>query len=97
MSKRMLLTLLLVAVAISLAVLFRAGNQDLLLQGEVDAPEVIVASKAKGRVIERYVERGDDVKAGQLLMSLDSPELMAQLRSLEAARDQTKSQLEIVD
>lgn len=95
MSKRTLLTLLLVAVVISLAVLFRAGNQDLLLQGEVDAPEVIVASKAKGRVIERHVERGDDVKAGQLLMTLDSPELMAQLRSLEAARDQAKAQLEL--
>jgi len=33
MSKRILLTLLLVAVAVSLAVLFRAHNQDLLLQG----------------------------------------------------------------
>lgn len=48
MNKRILLTLLLVAVVISLAVLFRASNQSLLLQGEVDAPEVIVASKAKG-------------------------------------------------
>lgn len=95
MSKRMLLTLLLVAVAVSLAVLFRAHNEDLLLQGEVDAPEVIVASKAKGRVIERHVERGDDVKAGQLLITLDSPEMMAQLRALEAARDQAKAQLEL--
>ena len=95
MSKRILLTLLLVAVAVSLAVLFRAHNQDLLLQGEVDAPEVIVASKAKGRVIERHVERGDDVKAGQLLITLDSPEMMAQLRALEAARDQAKAQLDL--
>lgn len=95
MSKRILLTLLLVAVAISLAVLFRANSQALLLQGEVDAPEVIVASKAKGRVIERHVERGDDVKAGQLLITLDSPELMAQLRSLEAVRDQAKAQLDL--
>lgn len=95
MSKRILLTLLLVAVAVSLAVLFRAHNQDLLLQGEVDAPEVIVASKAKGRVIERHVERGDDVKAGQLLITLDSPELMAQLRAAEAARDQAKAQLDL--
>ncbi|MBU9812510.1 efflux RND transporter periplasmic adaptor subunit [Rahnella sp. SL6] len=95
MSKRILLTLLLIAVAVSLAVLFRAHNQDLLLQGEVDAPEVIVASKAKGRVTERHVERGDDVKAGQLLITLDSPELMAQLRAAEAARDQAKAQLDL--
>lgn len=51
-------------ILIALAVLFRAHNQYLLLQGEVDAPEVIVASKAKGRVIERHIERGDDVKKG---------------------------------
>lgn len=95
MSKRILLTLLLVAAAVSLAVLFRAHNQDLLLQGEVDAPEVIVASKSKGRVIERHVERGDDVKAGQLLITLDSPEMMAQLRAAEAARDQAKAQLDL--
>lgn len=81
-------------VAIAMAILFRAHNQDLLLQGEVDAPEVIVASKAKGRVIERLVERGDDVQAGQVMIHLDSPELMAQLRSAQASRDEAKAQLE---
>ncbi|CNJ11635.1 HlyD family secretion protein [Yersinia vastinensis] len=94
MKKKTLFTLLLVVVVIVMAVLFRAHNQDLLLQGEVDAPEVIVSSKAKGRVIERHVERGDDVKAGQLLITLESPELMAQLAGLEAARDQAQAQLD---
>lgn len=78
-----------------MAILFRAHNQDLLLQGEVDAPEVIVASKAKGRVVERLIERGDDVKSGQLIIQLDSPELMAQLRSAQATRDEAKAQLEL--
>ncbi|CAI2505766.1 HlyD family secretion protein [Serratia ficaria] len=94
MKKKTLFTLLLMVVAIALAVLFRAHNQDLLLQGEVDAPEVIVASKAKGRVVERLIERGDDVKNGQLMIQLDSPELMAQLRSAQASRDEAKAQLD---
>lgn len=94
MKKKTLFTLLLMVVAIALAILFRAHNQDLLLQGEVDAPEVIVASKAKGRVIERLVERGDDVKGGQEMIQLDSPELMAQLRSAQATRDEAKAQLD---
>ncbi|HEJ7918096.1 HlyD family secretion protein [Serratia marcescens] len=94
MKKKTLFTLLLMMVAIALAVLFRAHNQDLLLQGEVDAPEVIVASKAKGRVVERLIERGDDVKSGQLIIQLDSPELMAQLRSAQATRDEAKAQLD---
>ncbi len=73
----MLLTLLLMIVAIAMAILFRAHNQNVLLQGEVDAPEVIVASKAKWRVIKRLLERGDNVKGGQLLIQLDSMELIA--------------------
>ncbi|UTO01896.1 HlyD family secretion protein [Serratia nematodiphila] len=95
MKKKTLFTLLLMMVAIALAILFRAHNQDLLLQGELDAPEVIVASKAKGRVVERLIERGDDVKSGQLIIQLDSPELMAQLRSAQATRDEAKAQLEL--
>ena len=94
MKKKTLFTLLLMLAAIALAILFRAHNQDLLLQGEVDAPEVIVASKAKGRVVERLIERGDDVKSGQLIIQLDSPELMAQLRSAQATRDEAKAQLD---
>ncbi|AGB80770.1 multidrug resistance efflux pump [Serratia sp. FGI94] len=94
MNKKTLLTLLLVVIAIAMAVLFRSHNQDLLLQGEVDAPEVIVASKAKGRVVERLIERGDDVKSGQVMIKLDSPELLAQLRSAQATRDEAKAQLD---
>ncbi|KMW71515.1 secretion protein HlyD [Photorhabdus luminescens subsp. luminescens] len=94
MKKSTFFTILLVILLTAMAVLFRSHNQYLLLQGEVDAPEVIVASKAKGRVVERHVERGDDVKAGQLLITLESPELLAQVASLEAARDQAKAQLE---
>lgn len=94
MKKKSLFTLLLMVVAIALAVLFRAHNQGLLLQGEVDAPEVIVASKAKGRVIERLIKRGDYVKSGQLMIQLESPELVAQLRSAQATRDEAKAQLE---
>lgn len=94
MTKRVWMTILLIVIAVSLAVLFRSHDKELLLQGEVDAPEVIITSKAKGRVIARHAERGDDVKAGQLLISLESPELMAQLHSLEAARDRAQAQLD---
>ena len=88
MKKQSIFTLLFIVVIVALAILFRAHNQYILLQGEVDAPEVLVTSKAKGRVIERHIQRGDDVKSGQLLITLESPELIAQVKSLEAARDQ---------
>lgn len=95
MKKRTIALILLMLILIATAALFYSHNQYLLLQGEVDAPEVIVASKAKGRVTERHIERGDDVKKGQLLVSLESPELEAELASFVAARDQAKAQLEL--
>ncbi len=76
-----------------MAVLFRSHSQELLLQGEVDTPEVIVASKATGRVVKVHVERGDSVKAGQLIVSLDSPELAAKVAAAQAVRDQAKAKL----
>ncbi|HEN3505963.1 TPA: efflux RND transporter periplasmic adaptor subunit [Yersinia enterocolitica] len=78
---------------VAMALLFRAYSSEIWLQGEVDAPEVVISSKAKGRVIERFVERGDDVVKGQNLISLESPELFAQLKKYEALRDQAKSNL----
>ncbi|WP_368888000.1 HlyD family secretion protein [Proteus columbae] len=95
MKKRAIYLILLMLILIALAILFRAHNQYLLLQGEVDAPEVIVASKAKGRVIERHIERGDDVKARQLMITLESPELNAQVAALEAAKAQAQAQLDL--
>ncbi|WP_374051883.1 HlyD family secretion protein [Xenorhabdus taiwanensis] len=95
MKKRTLFTILLIIFLIAMAVLFRSHSQELLLQGEVDAPEVIVASKAMGRVIKVHIERGDSVKAGQLMVSLDSPELAAKVAAAQAVRDQAKAKLEL--
>lgn len=95
MNKKTLFTLLIVAVAIALAVMFHARNANLLLQGEVDATEVIVSSKAKGRVVAHLVRRGDDVSVGQPLMELQAPELIAQLKAAEAARDYAQTQLDM--
>ncbi|MGV3345596.1 HlyD family secretion protein [Enterobacteriaceae bacterium LUAb1] len=95
MTKHIFFTLLFMVLVAVLVVLFRAHSGELLLQGEVDAPEVIITSKAKGRVIERLAHRGDNVKTGQLLMRLDAPELVAQLHAAQAARDQAAAQLKM--
>ncbi|MEI9599418.1 efflux RND transporter periplasmic adaptor subunit [Moellerella wisconsensis] len=95
MKKRTIVLILLMLILIATAALFHSHNQYLLLQGEVDAPEVVVTSKATGRVIERHIERGDDVKQGQLLLTLESPELNAQYAAVVAARDQAKAQLSL--
>ncbi|KAF1052073.1 MAG: Multidrug resistance protein MdtN [Stenotrophomonas maltophilia] len=85
---------LLILLIIGLTLYLRLHDQPLLLQGEADATDVIVASKAKGRVAILHVRRGDDVKKGDLLISLDSPELQAQLDALRASRGQAQAQLD---
>ncbi|MDR0217616.1 MAG: efflux RND transporter periplasmic adaptor subunit [Enterobacteriaceae bacterium] len=95
MKKRTLFTILLIIFLTAMAVLFRSHHHNLLLQGEVDAPEIIITSKAPGRVAKRYVERGDDVKAGQLLITLEAPEITAKVAAAQAARDQAKAKLEL--
>ncbi|MES2452643.1 MAG: efflux RND transporter periplasmic adaptor subunit [Pseudomonadota bacterium] len=47
------------------------------IQGMVDAREVRITSKVTGRIAAFQVEEGQAVKAGQLLYTLDSPEVAA--------------------
>ncbi|WP_392561421.1 efflux RND transporter periplasmic adaptor subunit [Orbus sturtevantii] len=94
MNKKIFFVILLIVITISMTILIRSHNSPLVLQGEVDAPSVRVSSKAKGTVTVIDVNRGDSIKAGDLLITLDSPELLAQVKAAEASRDQAKAQLE---
>lgn len=85
---------LLILLIISITLYLRLHSQPVLLQGEVDATHVIVSSKAKGRVETLHVRRGDDVRQGDLLITLSSPEMDAQVSALEAARAQAQAQLD---
>lgn len=95
MNKKIFAVVLLVIVTVSMTILIRSHNSDLILQGEVDAPNVNLSSKARGKVEAIHVNRGDDVKAGDIVITLDSPELLAQVKAAQAQRDQAKSQLAI--
>jgi membrane fusion protein, multidrug efflux system len=44
----------------------------------IDSDKVSVSSKISGRIAHLYVDEGDTVKSGQLLVELDSTELVAQ-------------------
>lgn len=57
---------------------FASGN------GRIEATEVDVATKLGGRVAAIYVEEGDYVEAGQLLASMDTQVLEAQLSQAKA-------------
>lgn len=95
MNKKIFAVVLLIVITISITILIRSHNSQLVLQGEVDAPNVSVSSKARGTVAIINVNRGDNVKVGDLLITLDSPELLAQVKSAQASKDQAQAQLEL--
>lgn len=56
-------------------------------QGEVEAREIQVSAKIPGRIDHVAVRLGDTVAPGDLLFTLDSPEVTAKRRQAEAAQE----------
>lgn len=57
--------------------------------------QALVASRANGFVAERFVDIGDKVKAGDLLLVVDAPEVAQELARSQAAVEQVKARLEL--
>lgn len=66
----------------------------LVASGTIEVEEVEVAAEVGGRVLAVYVDEGDEVQAGQVLLQLDDALYQAQLRQAEAARDAAQAALE---
>ncbi len=58
----------------------------LLVQGEADATRIDIAARIDGRIGQRPVARGDNVAAGQVLLTIDNPQLLTKLQEAEAAK-----------
>jgi len=62
------------------------------IQGEVDATQIKVASKIVGRVDSLAIHKGDDVKKGDLLFVINSPELRAKKIQASAVKQAAEAQ-----
>jgi HlyD family secretion protein len=71
---------------LGLAALLLARPAPETLQGEADATKVDVAAKVAGRLATIEVREGDSVRRGDLVATLESPEIRARLDQAEAAR-----------
>ncbi len=67
-------------------------KQPVVLQGEIEAKQVNIASKIPGRVQEVAVKKGQFVKKGDFIFSIDSPEIDAKLAEATAARNAAYAQ-----
>jgi HlyD family secretion protein len=78
---------------LSLGILLLAGcrRDSVTLQGETDAKQVTVASKVSGRVDSLWVQEGDSVHRGEIVATLDGPEIRAKAAQAKAARDAARA------
>lgn len=63
-----------------------------VLQGEVEATQFKVSSKLAGRVQEIAVKKGQKVQKGDLIFSIESPEVNAKMDEAVAARSAASAQ-----
>ena len=82
---------------IGTTVWFLMMPQPLIIQGEADATRIDIAARVDGRVGDRPVSRGDNVKQGQLLFRIDNPELITKLANEEAAKVSAQATLANID
>lgn len=71
-------------------------NKGLVISGRVEVDNIHVGSKIGGRVARVNFEEGDDVKAGQPVVTLEDDELSASLNQALASAAQAKSQLDLL-
>jgi len=69
----------------------------ILLQGEVDAQSYSISSKLPGRIGEIFVKKGDYVSVGDVIFSINSPEVEAKLKQAKAAQDAAGAQKKQAD
>jgi len=93
MKKRIIVIVAVLVVAGAAAYAFwgfgRRPDDRIVVSGNIELTEVNIAFKTAGRLIERNVDEGDNVKKAQILARLDRDQLVAQrareVASLEAA------------
>jgi len=70
-------------------------DRRLVASGHIEAVDVRILTKVRGRILKRPVDEGDAVKAGQLLAVQDTVDTELQLRQAQADRDQAEANLRL--
>jgi HlyD family secretion protein len=71
----------------------RQDERQLVLQGNIDVRQVNLAFKVDGRIASLAVDEGNEVKAGQVIATLDKKYFDDDLRVTHARRDNAKATL----
>lgn len=89
--------IVIIAAIISIIGILLMSNKPIVLQGEIEATEIQISGKLPGRIDSFYVREGDNVKFGDTLVSINSPEALAKYQEVSAFENVAKYQNQKID
>ncbi len=78
---------LILVVVVSTIGILALGEKPEILQGQVEATEIRISGKLPGRIDRFLVQEGQDVRKGDTLVVINSPEVMAQYDQVDAMKN----------
>src|SRR5215470_15693670 len=66
-------------------------------QGQIDARYIDISPKIIGRIAKLHIREGDEVKPGDVLVTLDSPEVQAKVSQAQAAQAAAAAKQQLLD
>lgn len=86
------ITVLVVVGLVALAGFFLLTPPDDIIMGQAEATQIRISGKVPGRIASYCFGEGEQVKAGDTLVFLDTPEVLAKLQQAEALRSAAEAQ-----
>lgn len=95
--KRVIIPLILLVIAMAAVVYWYIGTLQYASTDDsfIDANRMSISSKILGRIVKLTADEGDSVKKGQMLVKLDSADLLAQIYQAKAALDLSKESINL--
>lgn len=89
--------ILLAVVIVSAVGIIAMSNKPMILQGQIEADEIRISGKLPGRIDTFLVREGQNVKMGDTLVVINSPEALAKYQQVNALEDIAKFQNKKID
>lgn len=89
--------ILLAVVIVSAIGIIAMSNKPVILQGQIEADEIRISGKLPGRIDTFLVREGQNVKMGDTLVVINSPEARAKYQQVNALEDIAKFQNKKID
>lgn len=77
---------------VSIVGLLLSHRQPIIIQGQIEADEVVVSGKLAGRIARFYVSEGETVTEGDTLVEITSPEALAKYQQAWAIESAARAQ-----